>query len=212
MTRARILDTALALFLEKGYEHTTMRAVAERAEVALGNAYYYFESKDHLIQAFYGLTHDAHLAMAQPLLAEPRPFRDRLLDVMRAKLETIEPYHEFSAALFKTAADPASPLNPFSQASRDVREQSTALFRQVVDGSTTRMPSDLRAELPGLLWVYHMGIVLYWIHDQSPDRRKSYRLVENTVGLIDQLIMLARLPLMGRIRASVLRMIAESQA
>src|SRR5438093_12676940 len=50
-TRAIILETALDLFRERGYEETTMRVIAERAGVALGNAYYYFRSKEHLIQA-----------------------------------------------------------------------------------------------------------------------------------------------------------------
>jgi len=211
LTRTRILDAALALFRERGYDNTTMRAIAERAQVALGNAYYYFESKDHLIQAFYGRTHDEHLAVCQPLLAETGSLRERLLMVMRAKLDTIEPYHQFAGALFKTAADPASPLNPFSDASRPVREEAIALFRTVVDGATTKIPADLRAELPQLLWTYHMGIILYWIHDRSTGRAKSYRLVEQTVMLIDRLVALAGLPLMGSIRASVLEMIAESQ-
>ena len=45
---------------------------------------------------------------------------------MRAKLETIEPYHRFSGILFKTAADPESPLNPFGEESRPVREEEWA--------------------------------------------------------------------------------------
>jgi hypothetical protein len=44
-TRAQILETALQLFRERGYEETTMRAIAEAAGVSLGNAYYYFKSK-----------------------------------------------------------------------------------------------------------------------------------------------------------------------
>src|SRR5438132_12947660 len=66
-TRALILETALDLFRERGYEETTMRAIAEQAGVALGNAYYYFRSKEHLIQAFYARSHQEHLAAAQPI-------------------------------------------------------------------------------------------------------------------------------------------------
>src|SRR5437899_245384 len=110
-TRAAILEAALALFDQRGYEATTMRAVAERAGVALGNAYYYFESKEHLIQAFYARSHDEHLAAARPILDRERDLRARLLGVMRAKIATSEPYHRFSGILFKTAADPASPLS-----------------------------------------------------------------------------------------------------
>ena len=105
-TRAHILETALGLFRERGYEETTMRAIAEAAGVAVGNAYYYFKSKEHLIQAFYERTHHEHLAASRELLARERGLRERLLGVMRAKLDTIMPYHQFAGVLFKTAADP----------------------------------------------------------------------------------------------------------
>src|SRR5438094_1090672 len=95
-TRALILETALTLFRERGYEETTMRVIAERAGVALGNAYYYFRSKEHLIQAFYARSHQEHLAAALPLLACERELKARLHGVLRAKIETAEPYHRFS--------------------------------------------------------------------------------------------------------------------
>jgi len=44
-TRALILNTALDLLRERGYERTTMRAIANQAGVSLGNAYHYFGSK-----------------------------------------------------------------------------------------------------------------------------------------------------------------------
>jgi TetR/AcrR family transcriptional regulator, cholesterol catabolism regulator len=47
--RKRILDATLALASKGGYEAVQMRAVAERAEVALGTLYRYFPSKIHLL-------------------------------------------------------------------------------------------------------------------------------------------------------------------
>src|SRR5215210_258220 len=126
-TRAAILEAALALFDERGYEETTMRAIAERAGVALGNAYYYFRSKEHLIQAFYARSHHEHLGAALPILERERDLKARLQGVLRAKVETAEPYHRFSGILFKTAADPQSPLSPFSAESNPVRQEATAL-------------------------------------------------------------------------------------
>lgn len=51
-TRTRILDAALDLFRSQGFDQTTMREIAAEAGVALGSAYYYFESKDALVMAF----------------------------------------------------------------------------------------------------------------------------------------------------------------
>src|SRR4029453_18363268 len=98
-TRAAILEAALEMFRERGYAQTTMRAITYRAHVALGNAYYYFHSKEHLIQAFYGRTHQEHLIASRSLLEKERDLKNRLLGVLRAKFDTVEPYHQFAGKL-----------------------------------------------------------------------------------------------------------------
>jgi AcrR family transcriptional regulator len=208
-TRSRILQIALDMFCEQGYEKTTMRAIAERAGVALGNTYYYFRSKEQLIQAFYERIHQETFVACRPVLDKGRTLDARLLGVMRSMLAIIEPHHHLSGLLFKTAADPHSPLNPFSSESEVVREQSIALFKEVVRGSKDRVSADLKTELPSLLWLYHMGIVLFWIHDASLRHVRTDRLVDQTVKLVVKLVSLASLPLMGPLRKSVLRLLAE---
>ena len=52
-TRSRILEAALALFRKRGFEKATMREIAQESGVALGAAYYYFDSKDALVMGFY---------------------------------------------------------------------------------------------------------------------------------------------------------------
>lgn len=52
--RQRILDATLALASRGGYEAVQMRAVAERAEVAVGTLYRYFPSKVHLLVSALG--------------------------------------------------------------------------------------------------------------------------------------------------------------
>jgi AcrR family transcriptional regulator len=47
--RARVLDAAMELAAEGGYDAVQMRDVASRAQVALGTIYRYFASKDHLL-------------------------------------------------------------------------------------------------------------------------------------------------------------------
>lgn len=208
-TRALIMETALEMLRERGYEQTTMRALSERAGVSLGNAYHYFSSKEQLIQAFYARTHEEHMQACAPVLESERNLKKRLLAVMRAKLETIEPYHQFAGVLFKTAADPQSHLNPFSRQSAPVREESTRLFAEVLNGSDARVHKDLRDELPQLLWLYHMGITLFWIHDPSPGRRRTRRLVEITVDLVVKLIAVASLPPLRPLRKATLEIMKE---
>ncbi len=211
-TKAKILAAALELFRERGYEAATMRAIAKRAGVALGNAYYYFGSKEHLIQAFYDRTHVDHVAAVGTKLDDLKDLKSRLLWVMRKKLETIEPYHRFAGLLFRSAADPNSPLNPFSPDSQPVRREATELFARVVEGAQGPIAKDLKPELPNLLWLYHMGIVLYWIHDKSEGRWRTWKLMERSVDLIAKLIAVASLTGLGPVRRAALGLLQELRA
>src|SRR5947209_6189974 len=47
--RAQLLDAALALFAEQGFERATIKALSEAAGVAQGLVYHYFRSKDELL-------------------------------------------------------------------------------------------------------------------------------------------------------------------
>lgn len=207
-TRSLILGTALELFAERGYEETTMRAIAKKAGVALGNTYYYFRSKEHLIQAFYDQLHELHRETCLTIMQRESTLRERLLAVMRQILINMEPYHQFAGVLFRTAADPHSPLNPFSPESEAVRKESVAWFAEVLKGTKTKISADLAEELPTLLWLYHMGIVLFWIHDRSSKQTKTWRLMEHTVEILTRLIPIASLPVMRPLRKSTLKLLA----
>lgn len=209
-TRERILDAALELFRERGFEETTMRAIAEAAGVAVGNAYYYFRAKEYLVQAFYERTHEEHLEASREILEEEKDFQKRLLGVMRKKIDTAMPYHRLSGVLFRTAADPRNPINPFSHESEPLREKATALFAEVLEGSDMKVSNRrLKAELPNLLWLYHMGILLFWIHDDSPGCVRTYRFLERTVTLVVRLVTLARLPLLRPLTNTVLGLMED---
>jgi AcrR family transcriptional regulator len=192
-TRQLILETALRLFRERGYTETTMRAIAKEAGVAVGNAYYYFDSKEHLIQGFYDNNQAAHRVAAEGVLAREKDFAARLRGVLHAGIDVNEPYHSFAATFFKTAAEPSSPLSPFSRESSPAREAAIAIFRNVVDGSSAKLDPELRKELPELLWLGWMGVVLFWVHDRSPGQRRTRRLIDGVVPLVDRLVGLSRL-------------------
>ena len=50
-TRARILDVALELFSEHGFEGTTLQQIADRLGLTKAALYYHFRSKDDLVRA-----------------------------------------------------------------------------------------------------------------------------------------------------------------
>ncbi|NYG07681.1 AcrR family transcriptional regulator [Phycicoccus badiiscoriae] len=206
-TRAAIAAAAQELFLERGYDKTTMRAVADRAGVSIGNAYYYFASKESLVQAFYDQVQVAHAAAADEALAASQKFAHRLREVLTSWVDVAEPFHGFAGKFFKIAAEPTSPLSPFSAESRGAREASIDLFRQVVEGSDLTAPAPIRAELPELLWLLQMGVVLFWVHDSSPGQERTRALVRHVVPLVDKLVRLSRLPGMKGVVADLVDLV-----
>src|SRR6185295_12104803 len=96
---------------------------------------------------------------------------------------------------------------PFSPESSPVRKEATELFARVLEGSDVKVPKDLAAELPHLLWLYHMGITLFWIHDTSPGARRTRTLVDHTVEIVARLVTVARVPVLRPLRRRLLLLI-----
>ncbi|HXM53996.1 MAG TPA: TetR family transcriptional regulator [Candidatus Dormibacteraeota bacterium] len=214
-TRSAIFAAALALFQERGYEATTMRAIAERAGVSLGSSYHYYPSKSHLVLGFYRHVHERHQVACAPILARERDLTARLRGVIRAAVMTCEPFHDVSASIFSTVADPASSLNPFGEAAMPLRDEVITLYARVVEGADARLPPDLAAELPRLLWLYQMGVLYFWMLDTSAGRLRTLEVVDETSDLIVRLISLANLPPLRRSRQRLLalvRSVAEGAA
>lgn len=208
-TKELILETALELFRTQGYEPTTMRAIAEAAQVSLGNAYYYFPSKEHLVLAFYEQTGEDQRRVAFPIIERTKSLKECLTAVIRSNLSVVEPHHRFFVSLFGRAADPKSPLNPFGEESESIRYRAIEVFETMVYRCTDKIPQDLRTELPTLLWLYYMGVVLFWLHDRSFGRRRTNQLLDASADLFVKLATLSGLPLLSSWRRSAINLIKQ---
>jgi len=204
--RARILDAALQLFRDQGFEATTMREIAESAGVATGAAYYYFDSKDAIVLAFYDQAQKEMSGSLEEVLAGAKDLAGRLRGIVRVKLEYFEPSRRFLGAL-SVHTDPSHPLSPFSAQTREIRENDMRFFERALDGSRVRVPEDLRAYLPRLLWMYQMGVILFWINDRSAGQKKTQALVGKSLDVVVRLIKLASLPLTKPLRRMVIDLV-----
>jgi TetR/AcrR family transcriptional regulator, cholesterol catabolism regulator len=104
--RQRVVDAAMALGLEGGYEAVQMRDVAARAHVAMGTVYRYFSSKDHLLAAAlvsWVEQLDARLAQVP---ARGATASERVLDVLDRALRAMGRQPQLVAAVFASLASP----------------------------------------------------------------------------------------------------------
>ncbi|HEX4758848.1 MAG TPA: TetR family transcriptional regulator [Terracidiphilus sp.] len=211
-TRARILDVALDLFRRRGFEPATMREIAAEADVSVGSAYYYFESKEDLVMAYYERAMETMTPRMEAALAGAATFEERVSAVMAVKFDYFQPNRSFLGALLRHAADPQNRLSPFSEATRHIRERDQVYFaRAFADSRDIRVPEELLAHLPRMLWLYQMGLILYWIYDRSPGQRKTRLLREKSLKLLTDMLKLSRFALLKPLRSRIVELIVLAE-
>ena len=209
LTRSHILSTALRVFRERGLEATTMRELAAAAGASLGSAYYYFPSKEAIIQAYYDDVQSEHARRVAAALAENRlDLKDRLRAAFHSKLDILQGDRKLLSALFRYTGEPHHPLSALGDGTRKNRQQSMSVFLLAIGDE--RLPDDIRAILPSALWALHMGILLYFIYDDSPEQQRTRRLVDGVLTLIVRLLALAKLSVLKPVRGSILALLRDA--
>ena len=199
-TQALILDTALELFRTDGFEKTTMRDVAAKADLATGAAYYYYPSKDAIVMAFYERSHREMQLQIQQAFDSTSGLESRLRETIRVKLDYFTPNRGVLRALLRTGADPKHPLSPFSAETREIREDDLKWFRQIVTDCDLRLPKDLAPHLPEVLWMFQMGVIYFWVTDDSEGQSRTWRLLELGAKTVTALLRFSALPLTKPLR------------
>lgn len=94
-TRIQIEDAAVELFIEQGYHATSMRQIAERADLALGGIYNHFKSKDEIFEAIIVDKHPYKKILPLILEAEGESMEDFLSHAARIVIKelTSQPYY-----------------------------------------------------------------------------------------------------------------------
>lgn len=211
LTRELILDHAMEMFREQGFEGTTMRGIADACGLSLGAAYYHFASKDALVLKFYERGGAEARAHAMELFAETKDFRTRLRSVLIQRLEQLSAYRKVVLVLAGHAVNLSSPLSPFSEETRPMREDAIGLMEAMLEGSDLRVSKALRPQLPKLLWLMQLGVVLYWANDRSENQSRTVALIDRSLDGLLILLRASTLPLMTPVIHSFLRLLSIAE-
>jgi AcrR family transcriptional regulator len=209
-TRARILRHAIRRFREKGFDSTTMRDIGEAAGVAIGAAYYYFPSKEAIVQAYYQEVQSEHGSRVAAALSERKlDLEERLRIAFHAKFDILADDRKLLGALFRYSGDPGHPLSVFGPGSGPIRRASMNVFAAAVGDE--RLPKDIRELLPAVLWGAHMGILLYFIYDQSPDQARTRKLIDGVTRLVVRVLGVAKMAILKPLRGSLISLLRETE-
>jgi len=210
-TGLRILQSALELFREEGFDAATMRGIAAKAGVATGAAYYYYASKEAIVMDFYSRASTTMQPQIEAALAGVKGLEARLRELIHVKLVHFAPNRGVLRALLRNGADPRHALSPFSPQTAEIRDADIAWFHRILEDCGVRIPRDLAPHLPAVLWFFQMGIIFFWVVDDSPEQSRTERLLPIAVKIVAALIRLSALPLMRPLRKTALQLIEVVQ-
>ena len=154
-TRDRILDIALDLFTEQGYDGTSLRQIADQLGVTKAALYYHFSSKDEILLALHMRLHEfgreALLKMAaqEPVTLELwGELLDEVVDAMLAQRKLVLLHERNQAALEK-----------LHRAEHDAEHEDLQnQFRRVL--ADTRIPLEDRVRMAASFGVLFSGLFL----------------------------------------------------
>jgi AcrR family transcriptional regulator len=208
-TRTQIFESALELFRDKGFDATTMQEVAAHAGAVKSAAYYYFPSKEAIIQAYYQAVQTRLEERCSAVFAETKDLRVRLGAAMHIRFDLVRRDRKLLGVIFRYTGEADHPLSCLGSGTAEVRGRALDTFRQAI--ARERLPADLQELLPLALWALQMGLLVMFLYDNSPQQRRTRKLADGALDLTLKLLTLGRLPLLRPVRMSVLRLLREAE-
>ena len=151
---------------------------------------------------------EEHLTRARAAYASGGNLGDRLRAALHTKIDIMQADRGLLRALFRYGGDADHPLSWFGPATRAQRQLSVGVFAEAIAGE--RLPDDLRDAAPTLLWTLHMGILLYFLYDTSPDQQRTRRLIDAAVDFVVDARRIVTSPLLRPIRRRVLNVLRDA--
>ncbi len=187
-TRQRLYEAAIGLIGVRGYEAATLRDVATRAGASPGLLYRYFPNKRAVVLALYDELSEAFAGNARALPAGR--WRARFVHALELSLETLGPHRVTLRALAPMMVGDAGE-GVFAESTAFSRRRVQGVFRDAVLGASDAPKPALAQALGRILYLIHLGVVLWWLLDKS----RGQRATRGLVGLLDRILPSAALAL-----------------
>lgn len=174
-SRQHIYKVAVKLIAKNGYQATTLREIAHKADVSVGLLYRYFPNKQAVVLALYDELSGEYASRAA--MMRPGRWRTRFLFSLRTSLEVLGDQRATLSELLPVLVSNGTE-GIFAPATGDSRERVQAVFRDAVYGASDRPREKRDADaLSRILYLLHLTVILAWLTDKSPDQRATVKLI-----------------------------------
>lgn len=156
VTRLAIEDAAIELFMEQGYHATSMRQIADHANLALGGIYNHFKSKDEIFEAIIIDKHPYKKILPLILEVEGDTMKDFLSKAAEVVIKelTSQPYYLKLLMIEITEFNGAHGSALISE----IAPKMLPVFERII-----KTKKDLRVTHPAILMRSFIGMVLSYM-------------------------------------------------
>ena len=184
-TKQAILEAALRLFADKGFYHTTTKAISRKAGIAEGTLFNYFQTKEDLALYFFERELDAVIEWFEGDARIRRAaLPEKLFAIIQQSLDRLAPYQEFLGAVYLRSLMPASKLSPWNLQNQERHLRYLRFIRGILADAEAaeEIPSfgDFGAYAFGLL---HMAMITYWLQDGSRGKEQTLALLDRCLKM-----------------------------
>ena len=88
--KQELLQIAYRMFISRGYENTSVDEIIEEADIAKGTYYYYFETKEQMLEEVIGMMIDQEMEAAGRILQEEIPVPQKIIGMISSLRPTQE--------------------------------------------------------------------------------------------------------------------------
>ena len=167
-TRQRLLASARALFVSRGYDATRPQDIARAADLATGTFYVHFSDKSEVFHAFVAQAAEELMTEMGERIGDARDFEQRLL----RSLEALNDYAQRNPGVLKAAFADAAVIAagvPSGASLRDRLNDSLARGLQAdMNAGLLAADYDARVIAPGIVGMIHAALVHGARDDLSP--------------------------------------------
>jgi AcrR family transcriptional regulator len=189
-TRQAILRAALALFAQKGFYRTTTKAISQKAKIAEGTLFNYFQTKEDLALYFFeqelGGVIDWYHRDKRVQIA---PLPERLFSIIHHFLERLAPYEEFIGAVYLRALQPSSKLSPLSLQAQEHNVRYLRFVRDIL------AEAEAEGEIPKVgdigayaFALFHLAMITYWLQDRSRGKEQTLAMLDRCLKMATHLL------------------------
>ena len=189
--RQKLFDAATRLIRQRGYEATTLRDIAEEAGVSVGLMYRYYPSKRAIVLALYEELSAEYATQAARMPAGK--WRTRFMFALETSLAVLRP-HRNTLQAFVPVMLGGTDEGLFAESTAFSRFRVQKVFEDAVVDATDAPARKLAEAVGRLLYLAHLGVIMWWLLDKSPQQRATPALVALLRQVLPSAALTLRLP------------------